>query len=570
MKWFRKSLGRKAVVFGAVCIILAAIGVFQALYYASTEGFITADYIRNLSSIEYFYSLLDKDDIQHVCDNANKFYKAHDDLAEMHSKDPESVNKEYDSLVRDKTYFDLVRDIAEKSAVFGIDNIRIVLIDFKSGVYFTFFNAYDYLNEDPSIYFFKKKVSKPEVEDIYYESRSLNKNGTSYGEVTSAVRRLNTDEEQQLYTYLFLDTDEVLSGFFAGDSIRNTVIGIVIATILVGIIILALMNWAVVEPINELSNVTRTFIGNLAEGVPDESLFSKLKINTGDEIEHLYHSIRAMEEEIYGYMGRLEKATAERERITTELYIAESIQKHMLPSAEPDFTDQPCYDLAASMRPAKEIGGDFYDFFMLSDDKLAFLIADVSGKGVPAALVMAIGKTMLKNYMKETGNIADAFRITNNVLLDNNSESMFITAYAGLLDLRTGELQYVNAGHEDPFIKCADGEFVLRKERHAIVLGAMENMRYKVHTTVLHPGDRIYIYTDGVPEAHNANLQMFGMEGTSDVLNSVKDEKASDVIDAVCKSVEVFAKGAPQFDDMTMLCLDFRQYYTDDMAKDGE
>ena len=178
MKWFRKSLGRKAVVFGAVCIILAAIGVFQALYYASTEGFITADYIRNLSSIEYFYSLLDKDDIQHVCDNANKFYKAHDDLAEMHSKDPESVNKEYDSLVRDKTYFDLVRDIAEKSAVFGIDNVRIVLIDFKSGVYFTFFNDYDYLNEDPSIYFFKKKVAKPEVEDIYYESSSLNKNGT--------------------------------------------------------------------------------------------------------------------------------------------------------------------------------------------------------------------------------------------------------------------------------------------------------------------------------------------------------------------------------------------------------
>ena len=284
MKWFRKSLGRKAVVFGAVCIILAAIGVFQALYYASTEGFITADYIRNLSSIEYFYSLLDNDDIQHVCDNANKFYKAHDDLAEMHSKDPEAVNKEYDSLVRDKTYFDLVRDIAEKSAVFGIDNVRIVLIDFKSGVYFTFFNDYDYLNKDPSIYFFKKKVAKPEVEDIYYESRSLNKNGTSYGEVTSAVRRLNTDEEQQLYTYLFLDTDEVLSGFFAGDSIRNTVIGIVIATILVGIIILALMNRAVVEPINELSNVTRTFIGNLAEGVPDESLFSKLKINTEDEI----------------------------------------------------------------------------------------------------------------------------------------------------------------------------------------------------------------------------------------------------------------------------------------------
>jgi sigma-B regulation protein RsbU (phosphoserine phosphatase) len=242
----------------------------------------------------------------------------------------------------------------------------------------------------------------------------------------------------------------------------------------------------------------------------------------------------------------------------------------MLPSAEPDFTNQPCYDLAASMRPAKEIGGDFYDFFMLSDDKLAFLIADVSGKGVPAALVMAIGKTMLKNYMKETGNIADAFRITNNVLLDNNSESMFITAYACVLDLRTGELQYVNAGHEDPFIKCSDGEFVLRKERHAIVLGAMENMKYKVHTTKLQPGDRIYMYTDGVPEAHDAELQMFGMEGTSDVLNSVKDEKASDVIDAVCKSVVVFAKGAPQFDDMTMLCLDFRQYYTDDMAKDGE
>ena len=354
MKWFRKSLGRKAVVFGAVCIILAAIGVFQALYYASTEGFITADYIRNLSSIEYFYSLLDKDDIQHVCDNASKLYKAHDNLAEMHSKDPEAVNKEYDSLVRDKTYFDLVRDIAEKSAVFGIDNVRFVLVDFKNGVYFTFFNDYDYLNDDTSIYFFKKKVDRPEIEDIYYESRSLNKNDTAYGEVTSAVRRINTDEEQQLYTYLFLDTDEVLSGFFAGDNIRNTVIGIVIATILIGLIILALMNRAVVEPINELSNATRTFIGNLAEGVPDESLFSKLKINTGDEIEHLYHSIRAMEEEIYGYMGRLEKATAERERITTELYIAESIQKHMLPSAEPDFTDQPCYDLAASMRPAKE------------------------------------------------------------------------------------------------------------------------------------------------------------------------------------------------------------------------
>lgn len=130
---------------------------------------------------------------------------------------------------------------------------------------------------------------------------------------------------------------------------------------------------------------------------------------------------------------------------------------------------------------------------MLSEDKLAFLIADVSGKGVPAFLVMAIGKTMLKNFTEETGSIADAFRIVNNLLIENNSESMFITAFEGILNLRTGELLYANAGHEDPFVMRAGGTFELKKEKHSIVLGAMEDMRYKVHSMTLEPGDRLYI-----------------------------------------------------------------------------
>jgi len=251
------------------------------------------------------------------------------------------------------------------------------------------------------------------------------------------------------------------------------------------------------------------------------------------------------------------KDSEERQRISTELDVATRIQGDMLPCIFPAFPERPEFDIYATMNPAKEVGGDFYDFFMVDETHLAIVIADVSGKGVPAALFMVIGKTLIKDHTKPGVDLGAVFSEVNDLLCESNSEGLFITAFEGILDLVTGEFRFVNAGHEMPFIAKAGGAYEPYKLRPGFVLAGMENMKYQSGCIQLSPGDKIFQYTDGVTEATNAAHELYGLERLSKILAKNTAEPPAKLLPAVKADIDAFVGDAPQFDDITMLCVSY-------------
>lgn len=306
-------------------------------------------------------------------------------------------------------------------------------------------------------------------------------------------------------------------------------------------------------------------IGELAEFTDDITKTRnfedrRIELNTGDEIEDLGNSFNFMMEEMERYIDDLSRVTAEKQRIGAELDIATRIQASMLPTIFPAFPDREEFDIYATMDPAKEVGGDFYDFFMVDDDHLAIVVADVSGKGVPAALFMVIGKTLIKDHTEKDKDLGEVFSEINNLLCESNSEELFITAFEGVLNIKTGEFRYVNAGHEMPFIYKKNEEFKPYKIKPGFVLAGMEDMRYRSGVMTLEPGDKIFQYTDGVTEATDSASQLFGMERLEASLNKVKDKEVTEILKSVKADIDEFVNVAPQFDDITMLCLEYKQY----------
>ncbi len=245
-------------------------------------------------------------------------------------------------------------------------------------------------------------------------------------------------------------------------------------------------------------------------------------------------------------------------KTTAELNVATNIQKSMLPCIFPAFPEREEFDVFASMDPAKEVGGDFYDFFMVDDSHLAIVVADVSGKGVPAALFMVIGKTLIKDHTQPGRDLGEVFTQVNNLLCESNSEGLFITAFEGVLDLVTGEFRYVNAGHEIPFWCKKGGVFEPYKIKAGFVLAGMEGIRYRCGSMQLEPGDRIFQYTDGVTEATNKANELYGMERLQTVLCENVSLAPSELLSKIKADIDTFVGDAPQFDDITMLCMEYR------------
>ena len=308
----------------------------------------------------------------------------------------------------------------------------------------------------------------------------------------------------------------------------------------------------VTKPVGKLTAFTQQ--------ITETSAFEnqRIEIKTGDEIQSLSESFNFMLAELENYIANLSKVTAEKERIGAELDIAKHIQASMLPCIFPAFPDRKEIDIYATMDPAKEVGGDFYDFFMVDERHLAIVMADVSGKGVPAALFMVIGKTLIKDHTTPDRDLGKVFSAVNNMLCEANSEGLFITAFEGVLDLVTGEFNYVNAGHEMPYICKAGGNFEAYKIRPGFVLAGMEDMRYKAGTMQLEVGDKIFQYTDGVTEATNINNELYGMDRLGVILNKVKNGTPHEILPAVKRDIDEFVGEADQFDDITMLCLEYK------------
>ena len=257
---------------------------------------------------------------------------------------------------------------------------------------------------------------------------------------------------------------------------------------------------------------------------------------------------------------RQKELSEEGARIESELNIANAIQKNMLPSIFPAFPEHKEIDIYAEMKPAKEVGGDFYDMFLIDENHLAFLIADVSGKGVPAALIMMITKTLIKNTALNGYSVDEVFYKVNNLLCEKNALNHFVTSWFGILDLRTGKLEFVNAGHNPPLIYTKKkNTFEYYKTKPNLILAAMEDTKYTKYEVTLEPGDKIFLYTDGVTEATSDNDELYGEKRLKDYLNSNIDKNVEITIKGIKKDIDNFIGKAEQFDDITMLEFLFKE-----------
>ena len=299
-------------------------------------------------------------------------------------------------------------------------------------------------------------------------------------------------------------------------------------------------------------------VGRLVDGahkIGAGNLDYKIEVKGNDEIAELGTAFNKMGSDLQDYVENLTEVTRDKERISTELDLATRIQTHMLPSIFPAFPHKKEFDIYASTKPAKELGGDFYDFFELDDNHIALIIADASGKGVPAALFTVITKTLIKNNVTYCGGSAGKLlEMVNKSLCENNSEEMFVTCWAAIIDITTGEMTCANAGHEFPLIRHGGGNFEVLRDKHGFVLGGMSNVSYKEYSIKLDKGDVIFCYTDGLAEALNVNKEQFGVDRALAAANQNPDGTPKELIECVHAAADEFCGEAEQFDDLTMLC----------------
>ena len=340
---------------------------------------------------------------------------------------------------------------------------------------------------------------------------------------------------------------------------RNTFLNKV-ALALIGLLLLVIVGQAIylhrvlLRPLNLITEEAARFS---AENTAAEHKLQE-SIRNRDEIGQLAASIDQMEEQIETYITDITQITAERERISTELSLATRIQAAFIPHIFPPFPDRSEFDIYAVMDPAKAVGGDFYDFFFIDEDHLGLVMADVSGKGVPAALFMMVSKIILQSCAMLGRGPAEILTKTNEAICSNNQEGMFVTVWMGILEISTGKLRAANAGHEYPVVKLGDGGFALLKDKHGFVIGGMGGVRYREYELQLSPGDKLFLYTDGVPEATNAKNELFGSERMIAALNEDPNAGPEEVLKNVRRAVDDFVEDAEQFDDLTMLCLAYR------------
>ncbi|MCL2064821.1 MAG: SpoIIE family protein phosphatase [Candidatus Cloacimonetes bacterium] len=309
------------------------------------------------------------------------------------------------------------------------------------------------------------------------------------------------------------------------------------------------------KPVKRLTNeVIELGSGNLDK---------QIEINSKDEIGTLAQAFNKMTIELKNSIEKIAKERAEKERIGTELNIANQIQNSMLPCIFPAFPDRDEFDIYGYMLPAKEVGGDFYDFFFVDENTLALVIADVSGKGIPAALFMVIAKTLLKNNAQLGKNPKEVFETVNNLLAENNAADMFVTAFLGYLDLITGKLIYVNAGHNPPLYcplheNCEEQGAKKFPGKNGFVLAARENKEYHLNEITIKPGDKLFLYTDGITEAHNPTYDLFGDDRLIETVNQYINLPLKEIAESVKAEIDNFAMGTEQSDDITMLIFELR------------
>ena len=328
------------------------------------------------------------------------------------------------------------------------------------------------------------------------------------------------------------------------------------AAVLLTLTILALasaiiLGKKIVKPLNLIT----LKIANLSETNLEFTMEDAFR--TDDEIEVLAESFAKLSHRTVEYVAEVRRVTAEKERIGTELHMANQIQESMLPSIFPAFPERKEFDIYAVMDPAREVGGDFYDFFLIDQDHLCMVIADVSGKGIPAALFMMISKLIIQSCAMLGRDAGEILTKTNEALCSNNRMEMFVTVWIGILEISTGRLTAANAGHEYPAIMTGS-RFELLKDKHGLVIGAMPGIMYKEYDMELKPGDKLFLYTDGVAEATHGGDELFGTKRMLEALNREPDAGPEQLLKNVRRAVDQFVGNDEQFDDLTMMCIEYK------------
>ena len=335
-----------------------------------------------------------------------------------------------------------------------------------------------------------------------------------------------------------------------GDYVSHSVLSMLVVTVLCLAVYVHILYRSIIAPINLIAGEASSFVKE------ENQVSTELeKIRTGDEIQTLSETLLKMERDINHYIDNLTKVTAEKERIGAELNVATQIQADMLPRIFPAFPGRQEFDIFATMNPAKEVGGDFYDFFLTDSDHLALVVADVSGKGIPAALFMVISKTLIKNQAQMGDSPAQILQAVNDQLCENNEAEMFVTVWLGILEISTGKLTAVNAGHEYPIMKKDGGEYEMLDDPHGFVMWVMPGRQYQEYEIWMHKGDSIYVYSDGAPDAVNAEEEQFERERLLASLNRIPGASPSELLGQVKGDIDRFVGEAAQFDDITMLCM---------------
>lgn len=404
----------------------------------------------------------------------------------------------------------------------------------------------DYSRED--VAFANLLVSDPGTEKIYISD-------TKYGYLITAFAVV-PDETGQPYLVVGADLSmDQVNATLRQYLLVVCLIAVAIVSVFIGLY-LSYLRRGMIRPLQLLVDSAVKFVQVGAEGQRGAITGMEVRVDTGDEIEDLANAFNQMSEDIVNYIHNLTAVTAEKERIGAELNVATTIQASMLPGRFPAFPGRGDFDIYATMTPAKEVGGDFYDFFLIDDDHLGLVMADVSGKGVPAALFMVRSMTLLKTQAMTGQSPGQVLTAVNGELCAHNEGELFVTVWLGILELSTGKLAYANAGHEYPLVRQG-GRYRYVPQKPGFVLGGMEGMRYQEQAMRLSPGDALFQYTDGVTEATDAQERLYGADRLLQSINRGAQLPPDRLLPFLKEDIDAFVGDAPQFDDITMLALTY-------------
>jgi len=406
-------------------------------------------------------------------------------------------------------------------------------------------------------------------EEVYPLGVTVEVNESQQRAMANAVKELNhlADAGNYVDYYSYLDNvngKDIIIGMTYDlsnieNEIRNVTVNNTLASVtgqlILSLICLFMVYRLIISPLKSVQENIRDY----RETKDSETVIANLKeINSKNEIGDLKNDVIELAEEIDDYVDKIESISAEKHRIESELDMAKRIQLSMMPSVFPPYPDRNEFEIYASVEPAREVGGDFYDFFLIDKDHLCMVMADVSGKGVPAALFMMGSKIVIKNSAMLMNSPAKILTRANESICENNEQDMFLTVWLGILELSTGKLVAANAGHEYPALMRAGEKFEIIKSKHGFVIGGFEDAIYMDYELQLEPGDKLFLYTDGLPEATNGDNEMLGIDGMLDALNENCESHPKVILNGVKNAVDGFVKEAEQFDDLTMMCIEYK------------